>query len=114
MDFVKGLPKSEKKNIILVIIDRYSKYGHFLGLSHPYSATTVTRIFLYRIYKLHGLPDSIVTDKDHVFTSLFWKELFKLMGTNLDMSSSYHPSTIRWADKETKSVFGKLPLMYGT
>lgn len=91
MDFVEGLPKSKRKNVILVIIVRFSNYGHFIGLSLPYSADTVDRVFLYGIYKLHGLPVSIVTDRYLVFTSLFWRELFKLMGTSLDMSSAYHP-----------------------
>lgn len=70
-----------------------SKYGHFLALSHPYTAQSVAKVFLDMVYHLHGKPVSIVTDRDVVFTSLFWRELFKLAGVQLAMSSSYHPQT---------------------
>jgi hypothetical protein len=54
---------------ILVVVDRFSKYSHFLALSHPFSAAKVAKLFLDNIYKLHGMPDSIVSDRDRVFTS---------------------------------------------
>lgn len=71
MDFVESLPKSEVTDTILVVIDRYNKYAHFISLSHPFTASQVARAFLDNIYKLYGLPKSIVTDRDKVFLRNF-------------------------------------------
>ena len=91
MDFIDGLPSSHGKTVIFVIVDRLSKYAHFVALSHPYTATQVAHAFLDNVYKLHGLPQTIVSDRDRVFISLFWKTLFKLLKTELHMSTAYHP-----------------------
>ena len=83
MDFITGLPKSEGKEVIFVVVDRFSKYAHFMAFSHPYTANTVTKTFMESIYKLHGLPATIISDHDSIFLSQFWKELFSLQGVNL-------------------------------
>jgi len=90
MDFIKGLLKSEGRDCVLVVVDRMTKYAHFLGLSHPFTAQEVARVFLDQVGKLHGLPQVIVSDRDKVFTSLLWKELMKSLGTQLHMSYSCH------------------------
>jgi hypothetical protein len=69
MNFVEGLPKFGTKYVILVVVDRLTKYVHFLSLSHPYIAQMVARLFVNNIFKLHGLPVVIVTGRDTIFTS---------------------------------------------
>jgi hypothetical protein len=93
MDFITGLPKSRGYEAILVVVDRFSKYVHFVPLKHPYTAKSMAEIFCKEIVKLHGIPLSIVSDRDPIFVSSFWKELFKLQGTKLKMSTTYHPET---------------------
>jgi hypothetical protein len=91
MDFITGLPKSRNKSVIMVVVDRLSKYAHFYTLQHPFTASMMAQIFMDRVFKLHGMPHSIVFDRDPTFTSNFWQELFKLQGTQLHLNSAYHP-----------------------
>jgi hypothetical protein len=91
MDFIVGLPKVGNKSVIMVVVDHLSKYAHFFSLPHPFTTTLIAQVFLDEIFKLHGMPTSIVYDRDPTFTSTFWKELFKLKGTQLNMSTTYHP-----------------------
>ena len=91
MDFIVGFPISNRVDTILVVVDRLSKYAHFLGLSHPYTAKGVASLFCREIVRLHGFP--IISDWDVVFLSNFWQELFRLCQTKLQMSTSYHPQT---------------------
>eukprot|EP00268_Persea_americana_P032725 TRINITY_DN32261_c0_g1_i2.p1 TRINITY_DN32261_c0_g1~~TRINITY_DN32261_c0_g1_i2.p1 ORF type:complete len:206 (+),score=14.11 TRINITY_DN32261_c0_g1_i2:58-618(+) len=93
MDFIDGLPKSKGKSTIYVVVHRLSKYAHFIPISHPYTAVSVAQIFFDQIFWLHGMPQSIVCDRDPTFTNTFWKEIFQLNGTKLNYSSSYHPQT---------------------
>ena len=88
-----GIPKASNKSLIMVVADQLSKYAHFFALQHPFTLTSTCQIFLDHIFKLHGMPTSIILDRDPTFTSKFWQELFKLQGTQLKMSTSYHPQT---------------------
>jgi len=93
LDFIEGLPRSGAANCILVVVDKFSKYAYFLPLCHPFSAAKVARLFLDSVYKLHGMPQAIISDRDRIFTSQFWQQLFTLSGTKLCISSAYHPQS---------------------
>ena len=93
IDFITGLPRSKGFEAILVVVDRLTKYCHFVPLKHPYSAKTLAEIFVKEVVRLHGVPNSIVSDRDPLFMSVFWKEFFKMQGTKLKMSTAYHPQT---------------------
>lgn len=91
MDFVCGLPCSKGFSVILVVVDRLSKYGHFMPLKNDFSSVGVADIFINFVLKLHGVPRSIVCDRDKTLTSRFWQHLFSKMGTSIQMSTAYYP-----------------------
>jgi hypothetical protein len=93
MDFIEGFPKVGGKSVILTVVDRFSKFAHFIALGHPYTAASVAKAFFDNIVRLHGLPCSIVSDRDTVFISTIWLELFQLAGVKLHMSSAFHPQS---------------------
>jgi len=100
MDFIEGLPKSKGYSVILVVVDRLTKFAHFLPVKHPYIAATIAQLFLDNIVKLYGLPKSIVSDRDTIFVSHFWRQLFKLYKVDLSLSTAYHPQS----DGQTERV----------
>ena len=91
MDFIKGLPRCYGYNSVLVVVDKFSRYSHFILLSHSFTAKVVAIEFLAHVVKLHGFPRSIVTIRDRVFLSNFWFEFFRLQQTQLRRSTAYHP-----------------------
>ena len=93
LDFVDSLPKSHGYEVILMVVDKLTKYVHFIPLSHPYTATKVASMFMKEIFKFHGMPQSIISDRDAIFISKFWVELFRLQGIDLALSSAYRPQT---------------------
>lgn len=117
MDFIEGLPKSQGKTTIFVVVHRLTKYAHFMSLSHPYTAKDVAQLFLDNVYKLHGLPATILSDRDAIFTSTFWQELFQLQGCPrhwakwLSLSEWWYNTSCHSSTKTTPfyAVYGQEP-----
>ncbi|GKB75404.1 putative reverse transcriptase domain-containing protein [Tanacetum coccineum] len=94
MDFVTKLPKTTSgQDTIWVIVDRLTKSAHFLQMKETDSMEKLTRQYLKEVVSMHGVPVSIIFDRDSKFTSHFWKSLNEAFGTQLDMSMAYHPQT---------------------
>lgn len=91
MGFIEGLPRLEGFTTIFTVVHRLSKYAHFMALWHPHTTVSVASIFLREVVHLHGMLESIVSDRDQVFISKFLLELFRLQGTVLKRSMAYHP-----------------------
>jgi len=109
MDFIVGLPTSDGYNWMLVVVDRYFKYITFIPAPKEYSAEQAARLFFKHVVKYWGLPRSIVvSDRDTRFTGRFWMELFKLMGSELNFSTSFHPQS----DGQTEMVNALLELYW--
>lgn len=94
MDFIQGLPPTKNGfDTILTFVDRFSKRPHFIPCKSTTTAPEVPRLFYDQIFRYHGLPDSIVSDRDPLFTSKFWKELLKILKVQLKMGTANHPQT---------------------
>ncbi|KAI4313284.1 hypothetical protein L6164_026275 [Bauhinia variegata] len=93
MDFIVALPKSEGYGSIIAVVDRFSKYATFILAPEDCKVDEAAHLFFKHMVKLWGIPRSIVSDCDPRFTRKFWRELFKLMGTGLNFSTSFHPQS---------------------
>nr|GFC39733.1 putative reverse transcriptase domain, ribonuclease H-like domain, aspartic peptidase domain protein [Tanacetum cinerariifolium] len=94
MDFVNKLPRTRSgHDSIWVIVDRLTKSAHFLAVCEDYKTERLARMYINEIIARHGVPVSIISDRDSYFTSRFWKSLQKALGTQLDLSTAYHPET---------------------
>ncbi|XP_074298169.1 uncharacterized protein LOC141628989 [Silene latifolia] len=94
MDFIAGLPRSQKgNNMIWVIIDRLTKSSHFIPMKDTWKKNQLVDVYIHHVLRLHGVPDDIVSDRDARFVSIFWGKLQKALGTKLKMSTVFHPTT---------------------
>ena len=93
MEFITGLPKDQGKESIYVVVDRFTKFGHFFALTSIISSSEFVALFFKDFFRMHGFPETIINDMDIKFTSSFWWDMFGLVGTNLNMSTSYNPQT---------------------
>lgn len=89
---------------ILVVVDRLSKYGHFMAVHSPFTTRDIARIFIREVVRLHGFPRTIISDKNHIFLSNFWSKLFKALGITLKFSLTYHPQIDRQTEVVNKSL----------
>lgn len=100
MEFIEGLPKAQRKSVIWVVVYRLTKYAQFIGVSHPHSVGDIAKLFMEHVFKLHGMPEDIVSNRDPIFTSKLWQELFSMHGVTLSTSTAYHPQS----DGKTEAV----------
>ena len=100
MDFISGLPVCQGKDWIWVIVDRLTKSAHFIPVKGTTTASQYAEIYVREIVRLHGVPKSIISDRGSVWTSQFWKAFMNDLGSELRMSSAFHPQT----DGQTERV----------
>jgi hypothetical protein len=93
MDFITGLPKVEGKDCIYVMVDKLTKFAHFYAIPTEYNVIQVADLFFREVFRLHGLSRNIISDRDNRFIGTFWRELFRLVGTELTPNTDYHPQT---------------------
>lgn len=95
MDFIEGLPSSNGRIAILVVVAHLSKCAHFVVVKHPIIASQLTNIFFENVGKLYGIPSSIVSDRDKLFAGEFWHELYRLQGSKF---LAVRRTTHNWMD----------------
>ncbi|KAL1551486.1 hypothetical protein AAHA92_19326 [Salvia divinorum] len=93
MDFITGLPPSRGYTVIMVAVDRLSKYAHFAPLPAKFDALRVARLFIDTVVKHHGFPKTLVSDRDPIFLSATWEHMLRLSGTKLHFTTAYHPQS---------------------
>ena len=105
MDFVGALQKTAKGfDSIWVIVDQLTKSAYFVPIKTGMSLTRLAEIYIEQIVRLHGIPYSIVSDRDPRFTSKFWESLQAALGTKLRLSSAYHPQTDGKTERTIQSL----------
>jgi hypothetical protein len=105
LDFITGLPKTQNHNdSIMVVIDKIIKSTHFIPVKSTFKAINIAKILMKEIFRLHGIPKMVISDRDVKFTSTFWKELFVGINTNLNFSTSYHPQMDGQIERTSKII----------
>lgn len=110
MDFVSGLPLTpSKKDLVWVIVDRLTKSAHFIPIRTDFSLQKLAKLYVAEIVRLHGVPVSIISDRDPIFTFRFWQKLLEALGTRLNFSTAFYPQT----DGQSERVIQILEDMLG-
>ncbi len=100
MDFIMPLPKSEGNTGILVVVDRLTKMAHFIAIKKTIDSIETAQTLMKQVFKLHGLPDKIISDRGSQFASHVLQEMYKVLGITVALSTAYHPQT----DGQTERV----------
>ena len=104
LDFVTGLPASHGNTVILTVVDRFSKTAHLIPLPKLPTARETAEIMLKHVFRLHGLPSDVVSDRGPQFTSRFWSEFCTLLGAKVSLSSGFHPQTNGQAERMNQEM----------
>jgi transposase InsO family protein len=104
MDFISGLPIADGYDSIATFVDTFTKQAHFVPCTSKINAEELSRIYFNHIFKLHGLSRCIISDRDPLFTSIFWKDLMRQLRTKLNMSSAYHPQTDGQTERTHRTI----------
>ena len=104
LDFVTGLPPSVGNTVILTIVDRFSKFAHFVPLSKLPSATETSEILVREVFRVHGLPSDIVSDRGPQFTSAVWRSFCLAIGATVSLTSGFHPQSNGQAERANQKM----------
>ena len=107
-DFITQLPESQGRTQIMVVVDRFTKMAHFIGLEQNATAKDIANVFLREVWKLHGLPTEIISDMDAKFSGEFWESLCKSLNIKRRMSTAYHPQTDGQTERTNQVLEGYL------
>jgi hypothetical protein len=114
MDFIVGLPKTQVRfDSIFVVVDQLTKIAHFIPTILIVTASRVAELFMRNVFKFHGMPSEIISDRDCKFVSEFWTILFKMCGTKIKLSTAYHPETDGQTERTNRTLEDMLRMYVG-
>jgi hypothetical protein len=104
MDFITNLPEIDGFDTIVTFVDLFTKQAHFIPCNAKINAHQLAKLYIENIYKLHGLSKVMVGDRDSKYTSTYWQEVFKALGTKLNLSTAYHPQTDGQSERTNRTI----------
>ena len=113
VDFVTGLPESKGNTTILTVVDRFSKMVHFIVLPKLPSAKETAEVMMSNVFRVHGFPKDIVSDRGPQFISRFWEEFCNLIGATVSLYPVPIPSRVQWPNRTPEPGVGDVPSLFG-